>query len=90
MISFIIAVFHRPRLVVLDEPTIGLDVLKKNQYLPIFNSFKNVNSMLFCYSHCRVWRYLHHMITTWKPTVVVATNNIEEAFLATKVQINSI
>lgn len=30
------------------------------------------------------------MITTWKPTVVVATNNIEEAFLATKVQINSI
>lgn len=27
-----IAVFHRPRLVVLDEPTIGLDILKKNQY----------------------------------------------------------
>lgn len=44
MISFIIAVFHRPRLVVLDEPTIGLDVLKKNQYLSIFNSFKNVDS----------------------------------------------
>ncbi|XP_029342309.1 ABC transporter G family member 23-like isoform X2 [Acyrthosiphon pisum] len=62
MISFIIAVFHRPRLVVLDEPTIGLDVLKKNQ----------------------IWRYLYHVITTWKPTVVVATNNIEEAFLATK------
>ncbi|XP_060867127.1 ABC transporter G family member 23-like [Metopolophium dirhodum] len=63
MISFIISVFHRPRLVVLDEPTIGLDVLKKNQ----------------------IWRYLYHVITTWKPTVVVATNNIEEAFLATKI-----
>ncbi|XP_060840466.1 ABC transporter G family member 23-like [Rhopalosiphum padi] len=63
MISFMIAVFHRPRLVVLDEPTIGLDIFKKNQ----------------------IWKYLHHMISTWKPTVVVATNNIEEAFSATKI-----
>ncbi|KAE9545495.1 hypothetical protein AGLY_001038 [Aphis glycines] len=63
IISFMIAVFHRPRLVVLDEPTIGLDILKKNQ----------------------IWKYLHHVITTWKPTVIVATNNIEEAFSATKI-----
>lgn len=44
------------------------------------------------FSFCRIWKYLHHVITTWKPTVIVATNNIEEAFFATKVliMINSI
>ncbi|XP_050440708.1 ABC transporter G family member 23-like [Adelges cooleyi] len=63
IVSFIITVFHRPRLIVLDEPTTGLDTSKKNQ----------------------VWSYIHHMIHTWKPTIIVATNNVEEASLATNI-----
>lgn len=33
----------------------------------------------------RIWDYLKQIIVRWKPTVIVATNNVEEAFLATKV-----
>jgi len=33
----------------------------------------------------RIWDYLNQIVVRWKPTVIVATSNVEEAFLATKV-----
>jgi ABC-2 type transport system ATP-binding protein len=43
LVSFLLSVYHRPRLLVLDEPTVGLDFFKQHKLVYILRK-TNLNA----------------------------------------------
>ena len=50
-LNLIAAILHRPKLIILDEPTAGVDVQSRNMILDFLNSLKNDGSTIIYSSH---------------------------------------
>lgn len=50
-VTLYLAIMHKPKLVILDEPTAGLDVLGKNVIYELLHELKNNNTSILISSH---------------------------------------
>lgn len=50
-VSLFLAIMHKPRLVMLDEPTAGLDVIAKNDIYEVLKEYKNQGVLILISSH---------------------------------------
>lgn len=50
-VSLFLAIMHKPRLVMLDEPTAGLDVIAKNDIYEVLKEYKNQGVSILISSH---------------------------------------
>ena len=95
-VNLIAGILHRPRILILDEPTVGIDVQSKNviiEYLQQLN--KNEGTTIVYTSHMmdEAERFCSHIaildmgqiVTEGKPTELIGAypscNNLEDIFL---------
>lgn len=50
-IGILLALFHRPKLIILDEPTTGLDPLAQNEFYKLLKELKEAGHTIFFSSH---------------------------------------
>jgi ABC-2 type transport system ATP-binding protein len=50
-IGILLALFHKPKILILDEPTIGLDPLIQNEFYKILSEIKKEGTTIFFSSH---------------------------------------
>lgn len=94
-LNLIAAILHRPRLIILDEPTAGVDVQSRNMILDFLNSLKNNGTTIIYSSHVleeaeRICSHLGiidegKLITTGPRSAIMGAHgdckNLEQVFL---------
>ena len=77
-VSFAVALLSDPEILILDEPTVGVDPLLRQRYVIIFGSF-NYQKGLNAIFYFSIWNHLCSLVQTGKTTVIITTHYIEEA-----------
>ena len=98
-VSFAVALFHDPELLILDEPTVGLDPILRQRL--VSNDTIFLIEFFLCqlvqveyyqldlFSLVRsIWSHLIHLSTVRDRTIIITTHYIEEASQAHKVNSN--
>jgi ABC-2 type transport system ATP-binding protein len=94
-LNLIAAIIHRPQLIILDEPTAGVDVQSRNMILDFLNSLKNEGTTIIYSSHVleeaeRICSHLGiidegKLITTGTRSAIMSAHhdckNLEQVFL---------
>lgn len=92
-LSLAIALMHQPKLLILDEPTVGIDPVLRQSFWGEFNRIKEQGGTLVVTTHVMDEAYRcdrlalireGHIIANDKPERIIASSgkqNIEEAFL---------
>lgn len=76
-LGLILALMHEPKVLILDEPTVGLDPLLQNTLYEILNEFRSKGTTIFMSSHyLREVEVVCDRVAIIKDGVVVATESI--------------
>lgn len=76
-LSFACAMIHDPELLILDEPTVGLDPMLREKYVGDDLLYQSTNKMPSC--SYRIWDFLVETTRNSKMAVIITTHYIEEA-----------
>lgn len=82
-VSFACAMIHDPELLILDEPTVGIDPMLREKYVKVKKRRANENKNLL--TNFRIWDFLVESTRNSKMAVIITTHYIEEAKQANSV-----
>ncbi len=74
--SFAVAMLQQPPLLILDEPTVGVDPILRVRYICKYDVTHNIMRLGFT---CRIWEHLKMMASSSQTTIIITTHYIEEA-----------